>query len=69
LHYIVKKLINHSGTVVPNHYSEDCMRIPNTFCAALKRFSIKSLIFCVTDFVLQWKKRFNHSRAVSIDLC
>jgi len=29
------------------------MRLPSTPCAALSSHSIKPLIFCVTDFVLQ----------------
>jgi len=42
-----------SKSVVLNHCFEGRMRLPSTLCAALSSLSIKPLIFCVTDFILQ----------------
>jgi len=39
--------------VVLNHGLGSRMRLPNTFCAALRSLSIPPLISCVADFVLQ----------------
>jgi len=52
-HFDLVRLINWCRPVVLNHCFEGRMRLPSTLCAALSSLSIKPLIFCVTDFILQ----------------
>ena len=49
------------NAVVFNDWFKSPMQLPSILCAALSSLPATPLIFCVTDFVLQWNKtcKFN----------